>query len=176
MAGEIGHVVLDPAGPPCPCGLRGCFETLASGPAVARQAEAALSNGRASTLEAARPVTAVDVFHHAAAGDPLGLELVEAVGAWVARAIHELVMAYDVRRVALGGGVASAGQTFLAPIVRGLDRLRAASPLAREVLPPDVIELLGAEAETGTWGALILARSESSEVRPPVREEEVADA
>jgi hypothetical protein len=85
-------------------------------------------------------------------------------------------MAYDVRRVALGPGVASAGQTFLAPIVRGLDRLRAASPLAREVLPPDVIELLGAEAETGTWGALILARSESSETRQPVREEEVADA
>ena len=47
------------------------------------------------------------------------------------------------------------------PIERGLDRLRDASPLAAEALPRDVIELLGAEAESGTWGAVILARSAS---------------
>jgi predicted NBD/HSP70 family sugar kinase len=176
MAGEIGHVVLDPTGPRCSCGLRGCFESLASGPAIAEQAEHALAAGRPSSLHACRPVSAVDVFDHAAAGDPLALELVEAVGGWVARAVHELVMAYDVRRVALGGGVASAGQTFLAPIVRGLDRLRDASPLASEALPPDVIELLGAEAQTGTWGALILARSAWRETGRPIPVEEVADA
>jgi glucokinase len=176
MAGEIGHVVLDPTGPACPCGLRGCFEALASGPAVARRAEEAVAAGRPTSLARLPGITAVDVFEHAAAGDPLALELVEAVGGWVARAVHELVMAYDVRRVALGGGVASAGQTFLAPIVRGLDRLREASPLAREALPPDVVELLGAEAEPGTWGALILARTASRGDRRPVRMEEVADA
>jgi glucokinase len=176
MAGEIGHVVLDPNGPPCPCGLHGCFESLASGPAVARRATGALAAGRASSLREVPAISAVHVFDHAAAGDPLALELVEAVGGWVARAVHELVMAYDVRRVALGGGVASAGQTFLAPIVRGLNRLREASPLAREALPPDVVELLGAEAETGTWGALILARGARREDRQPVRMEEVADA
>jgi predicted NBD/HSP70 family sugar kinase len=118
-----------------------------------------LGDGRASSLQACRPVTAVEVFDHAAAGDALALELVETAGGWIARAVHELVMAYDVRRVALGGGVASAGATFLAPIVRGLDRLRNSSALAAEALPPDIVELLGAEAETGTWGALILARS-----------------
>jgi predicted NBD/HSP70 family sugar kinase len=176
MAGEIGHVVLDPAGPRCPCGLRGCFEALASGPAVAGQAARALAAGRTSTLRHVRPVTAIDVFEHAAAGDALALELVEAVGSWVARAVHELVMAYDVRRVALGGGVASAGETFLAPIVRGLDRLRDASPLAAEALPPDVVELLGAEAQTGTWGALILARTAWREVGRPAPVEEVVDA
>ena len=176
MAGEIGHVVLDPTGPLCPCGLRGCFETLASGPAIARQAETALAAGRPSSLVGSRPLTAVDVFNHAAAGDPLAFELVEAVGGWVARAVHELVMAFDVRRVALGGGVAAAGQTFLAPIVRGLDSLRVASPLAREALPPDVVVVLGAEAEAGPWGALILARSALREAGSPVRVEEVADA
>jgi glucokinase len=175
MAGEIGHVVLDPGGPLCPCGLRGCFETLASGPAVARQAEAALHGGRRSSLAGHRPLTAIDVFEHAAAGDPLAHELVETVGGWVARAVHELVMAFDVRRVALGGGVAAAGQTFLAPIDRGLDRLREASPLAREALPPDVVVVLGAEAEVGPWGALILARSALREPARPARVEEVAD-
>jgi predicted NBD/HSP70 family sugar kinase len=174
MAGEIGHVVLDSAGPRCGCGLRGCFEVLASGPAIAARVETALGEGQGSSLHARRPVTAVDVFDHAASGDPLALEVVEAVGGWVARAVHELVMAYDVRRVALGGGVASAGATFLAPIVRGLDRLRDASPLAAEALPADVVDLLGPDAETGTWGALVLARSISREARAPA--EEVADA
>lgn len=176
MAGEIGHVVLDPAGPPCRCGLRGCFETLASGPAIAARAEAELATGRASSLAACRPLSAIDVFHHAAAGDRVALDVVEAVGGWVARAVHELVMAYDVRRVAVGGGVASAGITFLAPIERGLDRLRDASPLAAEALPRDVIELLGAEAETGTWGAVILARSARHANGTPVPVEEVTDA
>jgi glucokinase len=35
-AGEIGHVVMEPNGPLCPCGLRGCLEMLAAGPAIAR--------------------------------------------------------------------------------------------------------------------------------------------
>lgn len=176
MAGEIGHVVLDPTGPLCPCGLRGCFEALASGPAIARQAEVALRSGRTSSLESHRPLTAVDVFDHAAGGDPLAFEIVEAVGGWIARAVHELVMAFDVRRVALGGGVASAGETFLAPIDRGLDRLRDASPLARAALPPDVVAVLGAGAEVGPWGALILARSALRDAGRPARVEEVADA
>ena len=176
MAGEIGHVVLDPAGPACRCGLHGCFETLASGPAIAARAAGVLATGRKSSLEACRPVTAIDVFEHAAAGDTVALEVVEGVGGWVARAVHELVMAYDVRRVAVGGGVASAGRTFLAPIERGLDRLRDASPLAAEALPRDVIELLGAEAETGTWGAVILARSALHVNGAAAPVEEVADA
>lgn len=176
MAGEIGHVVLDPSGPGCVCGLRGCFESLASGPAIALQARAALDGGRASSLGARGGMTAVDVFEHASSGDPLACELAEAAGGWTARAVHELVMAYDVRRVAVGGGVASAGAPFLAPIVRGLDRLRDASPLAAEALPPDVVQLLDSGTETGTWGAVILARAATRLTGHPVPMEEVADA
>ncbi len=176
MAGEIGHVVLDPAGPICGCGLRGCFESLASGPAIALQAQDALGAGRASSLRARGQVSAIDVFEHASAGDPLACELAETAGAWTARAVHELVMAYDVRRVAVGGGVASAGAPFLAPIARGLDRLRVASPLAAEALPPDVVELLDPGTETGTWGAVILARAATRVPGNPIPMEEVADA
>jgi len=159
MAGEIGHVVIDDDGPVCPCGLRGCFEAIASGPAVARRAEAALDAGAASSLAAHRPVTAVDVYRAAAAGDPLAVELAESTGRHVARAVHELVMAYDVRRVVLGGGVTNAGEVFLTPILRGLDGLRAASELAREVLPADIVHLLPAGSDAGAWGAIVLARS-----------------
>jgi glucokinase len=159
MAGEIGHVVLDRAGPMCPCGLRGCFEALASGPAVARQAEAALDTGVLSSLRDHRPVTAVDIYAAAAEGDLLALGIAEAAGGHVASSVHELVMAYDVRRVVIGGGVSAAGRTFLEPILRGLDGLRAASQLAREVLSPDIVHLLPSGAEAGAWGAVILARS-----------------
>ena len=159
LAGEIGHVVLDAEGPICACGLRGCFEALASGPNVARQAEEALAAGRPSALTPHRPVTAVDVYRESAAGDPLALEITESVGRHVAHAVHELVMTYDVRRVVLGGGVSSAGEAFLTPILRGLDRLRAASELAREVLPDDVVQLLPDGAAAGAWGAVVLARS-----------------
>ena len=158
LAGEIGHVVVDREGPACSCGLRGCFEALASGRAVAQRAEAALDAGVTSTLAGRRPVTAVDVYEAAAAGDELALEIAESTGGYVARAVHELVMAYDVPRVIVGGGVTLAGQTFLDPIHRGLDRLRASSELAREVLPADVVHQLPAGSDPGAWGAVILAR------------------
>jgi glucokinase len=165
LAGEIGHSVLDPDGPPCACGLRGCFEALAAGPAVARRAGALLLDGHqlgTATEEGRRnrrngTPTAEDVYAAAAAGDPVGTQIADEVGGYVARAVHELVMAYDVEVVVLGGGVAAAGDAFLDPILRALDRLRARSHLAREVLTPGVVHLLPPSAEVGTWGAVTLA-------------------
>jgi predicted NBD/HSP70 family sugar kinase len=158
LAGEIGHVVLDRDGPLCPCGLSGCLEVLASGPAIARRAEAAIEAGEQSALRGQGPLTAIEVYRAASDGDPLALRITEAAGDHVARAVHELVMAYDVGRVVIGGGVALAGRTFVEPILRGLDRLRAQSELAREVLPADVIQVLPDGSDAGAWGAVVLAR------------------
>ncbi|HVL54634.1 MAG TPA: ROK family protein, partial [Vitreimonas sp.] len=157
MAGEIGHIVLDPDGPGCACGLRGCFEALAAGPAVARRAAERLAAGARSSLAELPEPTAGDVYQAAAEGDPLATAIAAETGSYVARAVHELVMAYDVEVVVLGGGVAGAGDAFLDPILRALDRLRDASLLAREVLRPGVVHLLPADAEAGTWGAVMLA-------------------
>jgi glucokinase len=162
MAGEIGHVMLDPDGPLCPCGLRGCFEALAAGPAVARRAAELLADGRPSRLPHGRALTAADVYAAAADGDPLASSVAAEVGQYVARAVHELVMAYDVEVVVLGGGVAGAGDAFLAPILLALDRMRDASPLAREVLRPGVVHLLPADADAGAWGAVVLAATTST--------------
>jgi glucokinase len=173
LAGEIGHIVLRLDGPLCPCGLRGCFETLAAGPAIARIAREALAAGRESTLRSlGELVTAADVYEAAATGDPLAAEIATEVGRHVARAVHELVMAYDVEVVVLGGGVSNAGDTFLDPILRALDVMRDASPLAREVLRPGVVHLLPPGSETGAWGAVAIAEAAlegtwSSAVRPP---------
>jgi len=178
LAGEIGHVIVDPGGALCACGQRGCLETLVSGSAIARLAREAADAGRgtiptvdgraageAGALDAGasrreaigRSATAIDVYRAAASGDPLATEIVDAVGRRLAWAVHLLVMAYDVERVVLGGGVSHAGETFVLPIQRELDRMRAASALAREQLTPDIVELLPPGADAGAWGAVVIA-------------------
>ena len=101
--------------------------------------------------------TAIDVYRAAGAGDPVALEIADAVGRRLAWAVHLLVMAYDVERVVLGGGVSHAGETFVRPIQRELDRMRAASALAREQLAPEIVELLPPGADAGAWGAVVIA-------------------
>ena len=156
LAGEIGHVVLEPNGPACRCGLDGCLEALASGRAIAEAAAIRIDQGPQTAIET--PVSAESVYRAAAAGDPVATRLAERTGRYVARAIHALVMTYDVPRVVLGGGVTRAGAAFLDPVSRGLDELRAASALAREALPDDLVELLPPDADAGAWGGVILAR------------------
>lgn len=180
LAGEIGHAIADAAGPVCTCGQRGCLEALVSGPSIARRAADALKaeatraadalateatttptdRPRRSSLATIPPdrLTAVDVYEAATAGDPLATDLVEDVGRQLAWAIHLLVMAYDVDRVVLGGGVSHAGETFMAPIRRELDRLRAASPIAGELLPVGVVEPLPVGADAGVLGAVAIAQ------------------
>jgi glucokinase len=144
LAGEIGHAIVDGAGPTCTCGQRGCLEAFASGPAIARRGAA----------EDAR-----EVYRQAAAGDDEARALVDDVGRRLAWAVHLLVLTCDVRRVVIGGGVSHAGTTFAEPIHRELARLRAASPQAGELLPADIVEILPSGSEAGAWGAIALARS-----------------
>ena len=145
LAGEIGHIVVDAAGPSCPCGLTGCLETIASGPAIARAA----GDGR----------TAAEVYAAAAAGDEAARRVVNRAGASLARAIHALVMTYDVERIVLGGGVSRAGAAFLDPILRELDAMRAASELAADMLPADVVAVSPDGGDVGTWGGISVARA-----------------
>ena len=58
----------------------------------------------------------------------------------------------------IGGGVSHAGEAFMAPIRRELDRYREASPLAAEILLPDLVQLLPAGADAGAWGPVTVAR------------------
>jgi glucokinase len=166
LAGEIGHAIADASGPVCTCGQRGCLESLVSGPSIARRAAEALA-AEALTADSGGSrlrdiplddLTAVDVYEAAAAGDALATTLVEDVGRQLAWAIHLLVLAYDVDRVVLGGGVSHAGETFMAPIRRELDRLRAASPIAGELLPASVVEPLPVGADAGVLGAVAIAQ------------------
>lgn len=161
LAGEIGHVVVDPEGPACACGNRGCFETMAAGPALVRRTLAgwgARPNGP-DTAPGHPPLAGAEaVFAAAAAGDATALAVIESAARTVAWGIHLLALSYDVERIVLGGGVVHAGEPFIAPIRRELDRLRAVSPLAAEILLPDLVQVLPAGSDAGAWGAVIVAR------------------
>jgi len=161
MAGEIGHTVVQPGGPRCVCGLHGCLEALASGPAVVREAryrlDTATASGGPSLLSAAGPLTTARVYEAARAGDAVARVVTHQAGWFLAQAVHSLVMTCDVERVVFGGGVARAGAVFLDPICEGLDQLRQASPVAAEVMPPGLIGLLPPGHEAALWGAWALA-------------------
>jgi glucokinase len=161
LAGEIGHIVVDADGPRCPCGLRGCLETIAAGPAIARAATEAIAGGRGSTLAGTDEIDAADVYRAAAAGDELAREIVGRAGRSLARAIHALVMTYDVERVVLGGGVSRAGEGFIAPIRAELDAMRASSELAAEMLPGDIVAISPDGPDAGAWGGVSIARTQA---------------
>lgn len=139
-AGELGHIVVRPQGPPCACGARGCLETLASAAAVGRR-YAELTGTSASAAEVAT---------RAGAGDPAAArtwrEAVEALadGLSTAQAL------YDAEVIVIGGGLAEAGDVLLEPLRAGL---RERITFHRE--PRLVGATLGDEA--GRLGAALLA-------------------
>ncbi len=156
FAGEIGHMVIDPDGPPCPCGKRGCWERFASGSALAAQARAAMDEGRLGALVAAgidaSSVRGEHVQDAARAGDPDALGLVDAFGRWVALGLVNLTNVFDPSAIVIGGGLASSPDLYLGPIEHWFgELLYAADGRAR---PPVMFAELGEHA--GAIGAAML--------------------
>ncbi len=118
FAGEIGHMVVDPAGPPCPCGRRGCWERYASGGGLGLLArEAALAGNLPGVVALAggdpESVRGEDVTAAALAGDAPARDVVEQVGWWVGFGLANLACAFDPECFVLGGGLVGAGDLLL---------------------------------------------------------------
>jgi glucokinase len=158
FAGEPGHMVVDPNGPPCPCGRRGCWERFASGSGLGRIARDAANAGRADgivTLAGGDPddVRGEHVTRAAADGDGDALALVAEFAWWVALGVSNLENLLDPEVVVIGGGLAEAGELLLAPTREAYATL----VLAYEHRPP--VRIVGAElgADAGAIGAGLLA-------------------
>ncbi len=156
LAGEIGHVTGDPNDGLCACGLVGCLEHIAAGPAMARLAADAVRDGRTTTLGATPSAT--EVFRAAAAGDTLAGELATVIADRLARAIRGLVLTLGVTHIIIGGGIAAAGDDLLRPVLDAINRERAASPLVEAAFADAMVELLPPENEAGARGAAVIAR------------------
>ena len=175
LAGEIGHVSADPNGPLCGCGLRGCLEAVAAGPAIERLGRAAVKAGQ-TTMLADGPVTAEAVFRAARNGDMIAQQITTDVGVHVARAVRALVLTFGLQRVYIGGGVARAGDAFIAPIERELERERSVSSLIRHAVPAGVIRVVPSDTDPVARGAGVIARAGLAHMRPRWDpEEEVED-
>ncbi len=120
FAGEIGHMVVDPHGPPCPCGQRGCWERYASGSGLGRLARDAAQAGHADrVVELAggdpESVRGEHVTTAAADGDAGALGIVRTFGWWLGLGLANLANAFDPEILVLGGGLVASGDLLLEP-------------------------------------------------------------
>lgn len=119
-AGEVGHMTIDHQGPVCACGNRGCWETLASGTALARVAKQRIEAGvRTSILDCAggdvASVTAEAVHSAARQGDSLALELIAQTGYYVGVGLANLIDIFNPELIVIGGGLSNIGDILLEP-------------------------------------------------------------
>jgi glucokinase len=139
-AGEIGHMTIDPNGPACGCGARGCLEALASASAIAAGYER--RTGRAVEAHALREL--LD------AGDPGALAVWQIAVEALATGLAAYATLLAPELVVIGGGLAEAGDILLAPLARELD-----ARLTFQRRPRLVPAELGDQA--GALGAALLA-------------------
>jgi glucokinase len=156
--------VVDPSGPACPCGQRGCWERYASGGGLGRLAREAAYAGRLTHVVALacgdpENVHGEDITKAAMAGDDGALGVLDELGWWVALGLANVVAMVDPQRVVLGGGLAEAGDLLLAPTRRAFARLVEGG----SVRPP--IEITGAVLgeRAGAVGAALAARTAETE-------------
>ena len=158
LAGEPGHMVVDPSGPPCPCGRRGCWERFASGSGLGRLARDAAEAGRADRVMAlaggdAEAVRGEHLTRAALEGDADALEVMRSFAWWVALGLANLATLLDTEIMVIGGGLAAAGSLLLDPTRESF----AEHLLGASHRPPVTIVLAALGPDAGAIGAALLA-------------------
>lgn len=160
FAGEIGHMVIDPHGPPCPCGKRGCWERFASGDGLGRLArEAALAGKLDCAVKAAggdpeavrgEHVTAAALDRH-----PEALVVMKEFAWWLALGLANLCNVLDPSVIVLGGGLIEADYAVMEPLRDAFaDLVEAPGARRIRVVPAQLGE------KAGAVGAALLAARE----------------
>jgi len=116
MAGEFGHMTVEPDGPRCGCGNHGCLEALASATAVVRMAREAIASGAAPGLSRAASsnpeFTSKAIYNLAIQGDDGARKIFRRVGSAVGIALSNLINGLNLPMYVVGGGVSSAWDAF----------------------------------------------------------------
>lgn len=148
-AGELGHSVVDPTGPVCVCGARGCLEAIASAAAIARLYTAATGD----------PVTgAHEVLLRLRDGDPAAHRVWDDAVVALAAGIRQLAAIVSPELVVIGGGLSRAGDDLFEPL-----RDAVAATVRPHRLPRLVPAAIGAHA--GLVGAALLGRDAAGGTR-----------
>jgi glucokinase len=151
LAGEIGHVIVVPDGRQCPCGRRGCLETVAAGPSMVRTAlEMMQQSDMLSLMRNQKALTAIDIDTFANQGDELASQVVREAARHIGTVIGNTVNLLDVERVVIGGGVSRSGALWW----------NSLNEIVRSIILPwhDNVEIRHSALgkNEGIWGAVAL--------------------
>jgi glucokinase len=156
-AGEVGHMLVDPSGPPCGCGRRGCWEQFASGMALERLAREELPEHRNSLLFEARPLHGPMVTAAARQGDPFACDVVHRTAVWIGWGLASLVNIFEPELIAISGGMAVDWDLFADGATEAMiDRAEATD---HRPMPSIVASSLRSDA--GIVGAALLVLDEN---------------
>lgn len=163
-AGEVGHMTIDPDGPPCNCGNRGCLEQFASGPAISALGVKAVLHGATTAIGAIAggdlgAITPETIRQAAEAGDAVAREILQRAGGYLGVGVANLVTTLSPNRVILGGSVALLGRWLFEPVEAMVRQRVRAVPVDEVAIVPAA---LGGDA--GVIGAAVWAR-QNAELR-----------
>lgn len=155
--GELGHFTVMADGPPCACGARGHWETVASGSALSAQAQQLVREGRGAAIAeraAGAPATPIHVASAARDGDAEAGALVDRFSRDVALGLAGLTNIFDPSVVVVGGGLVELGEVLMAPLARYfVEHLEGAG-----LRPPVPIRAASFGERANAIGAALLAR------------------
>jgi len=118
MGGEVGHMVLNPKGPLCGCGGRGCLEAYASGSGIRRMALEANKKGKGKKILKKdrgdiKKVTSEEVFQAARMGDQVALKIFNEMGRYLGLGLVNLIHLFNPEKIVIGGKVSKAWDYFI---------------------------------------------------------------
>ncbi len=162
FGGEIGHMTVDPDGPPCKCGSRGCVEAYAGAYGIVNAARAAAKTRRGPLARRLRDrdVSARDVLDSARRGDAIGRAAAQAAGEHLGIAIASMLNVLNPRVVVIGGGIAGGFDVLRPHIMRAVARYAFAETARAARIEPS---RLGNDA--ALVGSAMLARLQTRPAR-----------
>ena len=160
LAGEIGHVCVEPNGHPCGCGSFGCVEQYVSATAIVRQTKELSDRYPDSVFARSATLESADVFNAGLAGDALALEVFRRMGFYLGIGLGGLINTLNPEVVVIGGGAAAGWDLFIAHAREqiGIRAFKVAAERALTVpaMLGDDAGILGA-ARLGFWNREIAA-------------------
>jgi glucokinase-like ROK family protein len=155
-AGDLGHISVDPDGPTCTCGNRGCLEAMAAAPAMVLEAEKCIREGNSTVLvdvlREQGEITAKDIGEAVRRGDYCASTVIRRSGALIGQTLAAVVSVLNPSLVIIGGGVSHIGNALLAEVRSSV--YQRSLPLATRNLPIVMSEL---DPLAGVVGASVMA-------------------
>jgi len=149
-AGEIGHTTIEPDGPLCGCGNRGCFEALVARGAIIRTAREFIEKNKNTILADVKDLSPLSVFEAAEKGDQVAIEIFNTTGRYLGIGLSNLILILNPEKIVIGGRIANAHKYLFPPAQEEIKK-------RVKMFPPESTQLVLAElgANAGLIGAAV---------------------